>query len=288
MGLNNQERVSDNRGRRENERSEDDNTWICTACAGIFEGDDVKVLECEYCEKHFCRSCVNVSEEEYKVLSNMPAIHWFCPTCEPKAIKNIRIEKEVKERCSEFLKKMENRVKHLEDEIVKKVTKDQVQEVVKDMLDKHSTQINERDNRRLNIIIHNAPESAAENYQARKDDDKLFFNSLQDELGSDGTVTNIVRLGNREPAKDRPMKVTFDTENSKKSVMKNLRKLSNAEEIYKKLSIVHDMSKEEREANSKLVKEARKLKSEDVSGEWDYKVRGPPWARKVVKMKITK
>jgi hypothetical protein len=27
------------------------------------------VLECEYCEKHFCRSCVKLSSTEYKLLT---------------------------------------------------------------------------------------------------------------------------------------------------------------------------------------------------------------------------
>ena len=44
------------------------------------------------------------------------------------------------------------------------------------------------------------------------------------------------------------------------------------------------MTKEEREQNKKLLTEAKKLQDED-QGNWTYKVRGPPWDLKIVKLR---
>ena len=65
--------------------------------------------------------------------------------------------------------------------------------------------------------------------------------------------------------------------------MASLGNLKNAEEPYSRISISHDMTKEEREQNKKLLTEAKKLQDED-QGNWTYKVRGPPWDLKIVKL----
>ena len=64
--------------------------------------------------------------------------------------------------------------------------------------------------------------------------------------------------------------------------MKNLSKLRD-----QNLSIVvdHDMTPEERKLNRELYLEAKRQEEADSSGEWIYRVRGPPWGRKVVKLR---
>ncbi len=47
----------------------------------------------------------------------------------------------------------------------------------------------------------------------------------------------------------------------------------------------HDLTKKLREDEKKLREEAKKMESEDTSGEYDYRIRGPPWARRIAKMK---
>jgi hypothetical protein len=46
--------------------------WTCKVCSVKFTEDKAEVLECEYCEKHVCRSCVKLSSTEYKLL-----VTWF-------------------------------------------------------------------------------------------------------------------------------------------------------------------------------------------------------------------
>jgi hypothetical protein len=80
----------------------------------------------------------------------------------------------------------------------------------------------------------------------------------------------------------------FEDEKSKSVFMSNVRKLGTADEKFKSISIVHDMTKRERELNKEKVKHAKEKNEEKESGDYHYVVRGHPWERKVVKMKVKK
>jgi hypothetical protein len=48
------------------------------------------------------------------------------------------------------------------------------------------------------------------------------------------------------------------------------------------------MTKRERELNKEKVKQAKEKNDKNESGDYQYVVRGPPWERKVVKVKVKK
>ena len=56
--------------------------WSCTACKQKFKGENQKLLECEYCDEHFCIEYVSFNDKEYKLMTAKAEIHWFCPPCE--------------------------------------------------------------------------------------------------------------------------------------------------------------------------------------------------------------
>ena len=87
---------------------------------------------------------------------------------------------------------------------------------------------------------------------------------------------------------NRPMKVVFEDERSKSVFMSNVRKLGTADEKFQSISIEHDMTKRERELNKEKVKQVKEKNEENESGNYQYVVRGPPWERKVVKVKVKK
>jgi hypothetical protein len=51
--------------------------------------------------------------------------------------------------------------------------------------------------------------------------------------------------------------------------------------------IGNDLTRTEREEEKKLYEKSKKLQEAD-SGEHRYRVRGPPWARKIVKVPLVK
>jgi hypothetical protein len=87
---------------------------------------------------------------------------------------------------------------------------------------------------------------------------------------------------------NRPMKVVFEDEKSKSVFMSNVRKFGTADEKFQSISIVHDMTTRERELNKEKVKQVKEKNEENESRNYQYVVRGPPWERKVVKVKVKK
>ena len=77
------------------------------------------------------------------------------------------------------------------------------------------------------------------------------------------------------------------TEANKVKIMKSAYKLMESENDYfKKVGVKHDMTKEEREKDLELKKEARQLQENQADGgDFLYLVRGPPWERHIIKRK---
>ena len=103
----------------------------------------------------------------------------------------------------------------------------------------------------------------------------------------------ITRLGNINKEKTvtagpRPIKIVFDDAKSKAIFMSNLRNLSTAEVKYKGVSVVHDMTMKESQLHKEQIRMAKEKNDENESGDFIYLVRGPPWERKIVSVKVKK
>ena len=70
--------------------------------------------------------------------------------------------------------------------------------------------------------------------------------------------------------------------------MKNIKKLSNAHKKFARISIVHDMTSKEREDNRQRVQEAKEKNDLEISGEFKHIIVGPPWERKVIRVRKKK
>ena len=147
--------------------------------------------------------------------------------------------------------------------------------------------------RRSNIVVFKAVESKDEEPERRKRDDMEFVRDLCDIMEADySSVKNVTRLGRRAKEEDnptqRPMRIIFEDEKSKGLFMGNLRNLRVADEKYKCLSIVHDMTQKERQLSKEKWEEAKEKNKDSESGDFKYIVKGPPWERRVVRVKKDK
>ncbi len=116
---------------------------------------------------------------------------------------------------------------------------------------------------------------------------------MRDNGTDKASVKNVTRLGKRikdddGKTKSRPMKVIFGEERNKSGFMRNLRNLAQASDEFQTFSVVHDMTQHERKLNKEKVNEAKDLNAKNGSGDHKYVVAGPPWERKVVKVKRKK
>ena len=98
-------------------------------------------------------------------------------------------------------------------------------------------------------------------------------------------IVNVRQLGAKnqkrivlgtEIAVVRPLLISL-TETVKPKVMKNLYKLVDADESFKRMSVKHDMTREERQKDKALREQA---------GNFRYVVRGLPWEIQISKTKV--
>jgi len=76
-------------------------------------------------------------------------------------MKNLRIDREVEKRCSEFMQKMEDRIKTLESKIESKVNSEEVVEIVKRIVDE-SEKANTHGNSNTEAIEDNVNKKVSE------------------------------------------------------------------------------------------------------------------------------
>jgi hypothetical protein len=147
----------------------------------------------------------------------------------------------------------------------------------------------DKEERDKNIILFKAEESRNEEPENRKKDDEEIVNGMLDALGLEDIDTKaIFRLGRYDKdkhvdSKSRPLKVIFHTKEARDRVMRNVFKLRDAPAKIKSLSIAHDLTLTEREELRKKIDEAKEKSNSSDSFYW--KVRGPPWALRLIREK---
>ena len=137
----------------------------------------------------------------------------------------------------------------------------------------------QREERENNIIMFNVPE------KSNSSDDINFFNEMCSDTLELSNVPNvkIQRVDANNKKYHKPIKVCFEQNWEKRKFLSSLFKLKSVEK-YNGIWIKHDMCSDDRAENNKLLKEAHELNAKDNSKDYKYKVRGPPWSMRIVKI----
>ena len=109
------------------------------------------------------------------------------------------------------------------------------------------------------MIFFNIPESNKETSDERKVDDTKHVKAISNQINCDLTFTNPIRLGKKSD-KIRPLRITANSIEEKKHMLKSARNISRQDSVYSKVVIKPDMTPLQREDHMKLVK----LKQEKV------------------------
>jgi len=151
----------------------------------------------------------------------------------------------------------------------------------------HGAERRDKENRRNNIILYRVPESDEMRAEERNKADvafclRLFNNCIHTGITEDDPI-NVFRLGhNQDPDTLRPVMIQFASYTSKNLTMESLYRLKNTEKKFKGVVIAHDVTRTERDECKRLVAEAK----DNTSGEFMYRVRGPPGNLRIVKIKL--
>ena len=145
----------------------------------------------------------------------------------------------------------------------------------------------DREARSNNIIIYRMAESDSNlREDCKKHDEDFVFKLVNDVLEVDlteGDVKAMFRLGKKGDT-CRPFMLQVREKMTKNRIMESLYRLRSADDRFRSISIVHDMTARERADCKQLVEEA-KAKQLTETGNFMWRVRGAPGQMKVVKIK---
>ena len=111
----------------------------------------------------------------------------------------------------------------------------------------------DRESRKLNLILHNVPESQSGDNSARKAHDTNFVSDIANKIQAGKIdVTNVSRLGMKINNKNRLMKVQVANLSQKKSLLTNAKKLKQCSGDFQNIYLTPDLSYNERQANRTL------------------------------------
>ena len=136
----------------------------------------------------------------------------------------------------------------------------------------------EVERRKKNIIVYRVEESSSAEPETRKAADTSFFKDLFEgplALGQvQDSMTSIIRLGRRaENNSVRPMLIKLRSEEVKSKFMAALKRLKGAEDRFKRISVAHDLTVNQRAAVKEAVTKAKQdTDTKPQSGNWVYRV----------------
>ncbi len=285
-----------------------DEALMCEICSRWFH------IKCEKVTKGQYKNQASKSKSNF---------HWYCDGCdivqsgliremtllkieqaqfkkrleelEEKKVDKEEMQREVDKKANkEDVEKLEQRVTEIEGKQAastgssfvnegascSKSSEEHTEEVIKE--------IKEQDERKRNIVLFNLPESTTGDINDKAKHDKEEMKQLAKQCKvqiSKDEMTRAVRLGKKQGDKPRPLLIELSksSEDKKKMLFKNLRLLKDAPEKFKRVSVQNDLTEKQRKREKELREEAKKNEAE-TSGEATFKVRGPPWARKIVKV----
>ena len=231
------------------------------------------------------QTCAGFNQTEYKILTKKSKFQenlmWFCNGCLPAVACFLegrdpitspsRLSKTSPSYTdiTELNKKLDVVIegfKKLEQAAIQK--EESIETMIEEKVSHYLQEQSERSSRQCNLIIHNVPESASMESDARKAYDESQAKDILEHLEvEDAEVTQPTRLGKKSEDARRPrlLKVTVSNESVKKQALAKAKTLRNSEDqTLSKIYITPDLTFQERERNRKLRAEleARKKKGE--------------------------
>ena len=235
-------------------------------------------IRCKICTFWWHPTCGGLGREEYELFQRLAELGntdmWQCLTCKVgMADMGLRWEqtgKIVAENTAK-LEKLEARVEREESKSDKlendlKKTKEElhylkisITMVKEDVMKMSLAEINERENNRNNVIIHQVQESTSNEPQERQYHDQERFRIILRELGllgvmnteSDEGIKFVSRIGERKKQEVRPMKVGFMFHSQKEKLMESARYLNRIPDL-QHISISNDLTEMQREEENMM------------------------------------
>ena len=251
---------------------------ICPQCELEVKSDD-DGLQCDQCNQWEHAHCVGYTKEEYKLACGKHSLRYYCTNCE-----KLKADYRQKNQCtkdvgndnysSEFqeLKALLSAVKDRLDMIEqsKQIDKEEINKKIEDMVEAKVKDImeekEEKEKRKLNLILVNIKESASPILEERKEEDIKRVQRIFKEILPTGEepveIREPIRFGKLNlGSRPRLLRITVKDSNTKYKILKYSQNLNKDNDAGPRMYINPDYTNKEREENKKLreeLKEKRK------------------------------
>ena len=248
---------------------------ICAVC----EENSEHKLSCSRCQGTYCLQCLQISEQSYNHMISVQGFCWLCRDCVTPGIKCMRQDKEIEERCADYFNAITTRIDKLESDVSSKPSKVEVENLIRQELKRSANttayEVEERDKRRLNLIVFNQPESEQADPNERQSEDIAFFeDKCTTHLDTTISITKASRLGKKDSniTKPRPLRITLLDERQKKQILRNASTLKDVknDDVAKNLFINPDLTPIQQKLEKELRAELKKKRKDeqDPTVEW--------------------
>ncbi|KAL4240642.1 hypothetical protein ACF0H5_001433 [Mactra antiquata] len=252
--------------------------WFCTDCREKVEKNIIPDLEIE--EK--CHQIMIKFENRVSRLEEISK-----DKCDTSVVSRKR--QDIEEKCDkkEVMKIVKDEFS-LNKGIISPQNMNNIEDIDNNVISSVISEMNEQKNREDNIVFYGVTELNSKNGKERQSHDCKIVNEIMNlcDIVLDNTdLIRTSRIGKYDSEKHRPLLVTGCETENKKKLFRNFNSAQSHDQNSKmdKIRVGHDLTQSERIEEKKLFSKAKEL-TQQSKGEFNSKVRGPPWARKIVKV----
>ena len=240
-----------------------------------------KNVVCSRCLGHICVDCSGLTAEQIQIINDEKLnVHWFCTSCNDQALKAVRTDAEIEEKCKTYFQLFKEEMrKEVVDEMNKvntevKILKAKIKEIETKKQETAPSQttseslkeLEERANRKNNLVLMNVPESDSNDAKEREEHDitqlKKVFEALD---AKDVDIKKCFRLGKHHKPQERTyprlLKVEVKKEENKKEILKKAKSLK-GKKGFEKIYINRDLTPLEQREQKLLIEELKKKRAE--------------------------
>ena len=263
-----------------------------------------KAVQCSLCQLWVHVACEGMVEECYKVLCNADkygGMYWSCRSCTAFAAKFNASIQDINRRLTTLEKKVDDRdtevdqvksdVREIKDSI--SGLKGQSVQAANHSSEKVFSELRERENRKLNVIVHNLKESSSRKKEDRIQEDKDLLSEVFSKMNirvNENEVKFLSRVGRKPDDGCRPLLIGLKDPKIKDMILDSSYKLSECDEPWSNVNVIPDLTKIQRNEEKEIRDEAKKRndeRSEEERKNFQWRVVGRRGMSRLVKTAAT-
>ena len=273
--------------------------YPCLRCKAHVKRND-KAVKCSLCQLWVHVTCEQMPDECFKILdkaNKYGGMHWSCQSCSAFAEKFNAGLQEMNRRLVTIEKKVDIQTTDI-DSVKSDVSdiKEQVNKIKEDSVkDKGNSaegiysELRERENRKLNVLVHNIKESDKSDKDERVKEDFNILSEVSSQIDTEVRESDIkfmTRIGKKSDSGPRPLLVGLKDMALKDKLLSNAPKLAKCDEPLSEVNFISDLTKIQRKEENLLreeVKQKNEGRTADEAKNFIWKLVGRRGERRITK-----